>query len=89
MKVNGRMICKMDLGWKCGRTDLNTKAFINKERKMGKVYENYYCLIGKYIWSDGGYYQGDWIENKITGYGVYIWTDGRKYDGRRILCQIN
>lgn len=65
------------------------KGFINKERNMEKVNMDYTHLIGKYIWNDGSYYQGDWIENKISGYGVYIWADGRKYDGRGIYCQIN
>lgn len=32
---------------------------------------------GKYVWSDGSYYEGDWIDNKICGRGVYTWNDGR------------
>jgi hypothetical protein len=41
-------------------------------------------MKGKYIWSDGSYYEGDWHENKITGFGVYLWADGRRYEGSKM-----
>lgn len=36
---------------------------------------------GKYVWKDGSYYDGDWVDNKITGRGKYVWSDGRRYEG--------
>ena len=37
--------------------------------------------IGIYKYSDGVTYEGQYREDKKTGYGVYYWTDGRKYEG--------
>ena len=36
---------------------------------------------GKFTWSDGRYYTGDYYEDKKEGEGVLTWPDGRKYDG--------
>ena len=36
---------------------------------------------GKYLWSDGSQYIGDWADNRISGKGIYTWLDGRMYDG--------
>jgi len=36
---------------------------------------------GAYIWNDGNYYEGDFLQNKRTGKGIYIWPDGRYYVG--------
>lgn len=36
---------------------------------------------GKYEWPDGSYFDGDWDDNKITGFGTYYWADGRGYTG--------
>jgi hypothetical protein len=48
---------------------------------MEKVIFLLFLVKGKYIWNDGSFYQGDWVENKISGSGVYNWADGRKYEG--------
>ena len=37
--------------------------------------------FGKYCWSDGSNYEGQWIKNIITGNGDYHWPDGRAYSG--------
>jgi len=37
--------------------------------------------MGIYIYTDGVTYEGQYKEDKKTGYGLYFWTDGRKYDG--------
>jgi len=34
------------------------------------------------VWSDGSIYNGEWFDNKITGFGVYKWLDGRVYTGQ-------
>lgn len=36
---------------------------------------------GKYNWSDGTVYEGDWEEGKITGKGKISWTSGANYVG--------
>jgi hypothetical protein len=42
------------------------------KRKHGK---------GKFAWSDGSHYEGDFVDNNIEGKGIYVWWDGRKFDG--------
>ena len=37
--------------------------------------------MGKYEWSDGRTYLGEYKQDKKHGYGLYKWADGRKYDG--------
>lgn len=37
--------------------------------------------IGIYVYSDGVTYEGQYVDDKKTGYGFYYWTDGRKYEG--------
>ncbi len=29
--------------------------------------------VGKYFWDDGAYYEGEFLENMITGKGVMFW----------------
>ena len=36
---------------------------------------------GKYTWSDGTIYEGDWEDGKITGKGQIIWSSGAQYEG--------
>lgn len=36
---------------------------------------------GKYFFSDGTIYSGEWVNGRIEGKGVCEWTDGKKYDG--------
>lgn len=36
---------------------------------------------GIYNWLDKSVFQGDWVENMITGNGKYSWEDGRVYIG--------
>ena len=36
---------------------------------------------GIYTWPDNSVFQGDWVENVITGFGKYQWNDGRVYEG--------
>ena len=37
--------------------------------------------MGIYIYTDGVTYEGQYKDDKKTGYGLYYWTDGRKYEG--------
>ncbi|CDO97548.1 unnamed protein product [Coffea canephora] len=36
---------------------------------------------GKYTWSDGTTYEGDWEEGKMTGKGRISWASGATYEG--------
>lgn len=36
---------------------------------------------GKLLWTTGKCYDGDWVEDKKSGYGIYTWEDGQVYDG--------
>ena len=36
---------------------------------------------GKYLWADGSYYTGDWVNNKREGYGEFKSYDGSLYKG--------
>jgi len=36
---------------------------------------------GIYRWPDNSIFQGDWVENMITGTGKYVWEDERIYVG--------
>ena len=36
---------------------------------------------GKYTWSDGREYEGQWKHNLMDGYGVCKYKDGRMYTG--------
>ena len=37
--------------------------------------------IGRFIWSNGSCYEGQFFDNNIHGRGIYKWSDGRTYDG--------
>ncbi|KAM7256666.1 hypothetical protein ACFE04_012407 [Oxalis oulophora] len=36
---------------------------------------------GKYIWSDGCIYQGEWLKGKPNGLGKFSWPSGSTYEG--------
>ncbi|XP_071729866.1 phosphatidylinositol 4-phosphate 5-kinase 7-like isoform X2 [Rutidosis leptorrhynchoides] len=36
---------------------------------------------GKYTWSNGTVYEGDWVEGKMTGIGKITWSSGKVYEG--------
>ena len=37
--------------------------------------------IGVYKYADGVIYEGQYEDDKKTGYGIYKWKDGRVYQG--------
>ena len=41
---------------------------------MGRKYGH-----GKFMWSDGSQYSGQFFNNNIEGQGHYTWADGREY----------
>ena len=36
---------------------------------------------GRLVLGDGGLYEGDFVEDEITGSGLRTWSDGRCYQG--------
>ena len=41
---------------------------------------------GRYKWSNGAEYDGEWRAGKFHGQGTYVWTSGEKYDGEWKVC---
>ena len=37
--------------------------------------------VGKFIWSNGKSYEGDFKMNMMNGDGRYVWPDGKVYIG--------
>jgi hypothetical protein len=64
-----------------------------KERKVttfdsGSVYDGNYSFggvskqgYGKYTWSDGESYEGNWFDDERSGYGKFTWNSGNYYLG--------
>ena len=55
------------------KTDQRKILFIKEEYADGK---------GKYTYSDGVSYDGEWKKGKILGKGILTLSDGRKYFGK-------
>ena len=36
---------------------------------------------GKYTWSDGTVFEGNWEGEKMTGKGLIVWSSGAQYEG--------
>ncbi|XP_073121538.1 phosphatidylinositol 4-phosphate 5-kinase 1 isoform X2 [Henckelia pumila] len=64
----------------------------NDERECQKIFSNGDVYLGyfkgmlphakgKYTWSDGTVYEGDWETGKMTGKGNIIWPSQAKYEG--------
>ena len=37
---------------------------------------------GKFVWSDGRTYDGEYVNDKKQGHGIFTWPTGKKYDGQ-------
>jgi hypothetical protein len=35
----------------------------------------------RYFYSDGGVFEGEWVDGKMHGRGLYTFPNGNKYDG--------
>jgi len=44
---------------------------------------NYQMKNGYHVktWGDGSRYEGEWVDDMMTGRGFMVWADGRRYDG--------
>ncbi|KAI3495508.1 hypothetical protein L1887_37849 [Cichorium endivia] len=58
------------------------KIFSNGDIYIGQwVAENYPHGDGKYLWSDGCMYVGEWYKGKSNGKGKFSWPSGATYEG--------
>lgn len=55
-----------------GQTELYIKDTGNENKRNGR---------GKYTWSNGDTYDGEWKNNQPNGEGILILTNGTKYKG--------
>ena len=37
---------------------------------------------GTFKWLDGRYYEGEYLDDKKSGFGTFGWPDGRMYEGQ-------
>ena len=66
---------------KSKNTAADTGTFTYKDGKFSGQYILKKHGLGKYEWTNGQTYEGEWMENKIAGFGIYKWPDGRSYLG--------
>ena len=59
------------------------------QRKVLFLKEEYADGQGKYFYSDGGSYEGEWKNGKRHGKGLLTLSDGRKYFGKWNLGRKN
>ena len=79
----------METGWRINSMDMVSKLGKMERDLRESMLTASICVKfiirkhgkGKFLWSDGSQYEGDFKDNNIEGYGVYIWWDGRKYSG--------
>jgi hypothetical protein len=58
--------------WEFGKIKFSGQY--SKGQKMGR---------GRYEWSDGSYYEGEFLDSKFSGYGVYYFAEAEKtYEGQ-------
>jgi|APSaa5957512535_1039671.scaffolds.fasta_scaffold216939_2 hypothetical protein len=44
---------------------------------------------GHFIWADGRTYEGQFKDDKKSGYGIFYWGDGRKFEGTWLNGKMN
>ena len=47
------------------------------------------CRAHFLLFAFGCRYQGEWVDDKMTGRGYMIWADGRRYDGEWLENRCN
>ncbi|KAF9608426.1 hypothetical protein IFM89_009792 [Coptis chinensis] len=60
---------------------IGEKVFPNGDRYAGSFKGLLPHGKGKYTWSDGTVYDGEWDRGKMTGVGNFCWTSGATYEG--------
>ena len=67
MRVSGGMIFSMDLGLKYVSFVFNLLKGCDGSKYEGIYKDGKKHGKGKYVWNDENSYDGDWVENRITG----------------------
>ncbi|XP_041003483.1 phosphatidylinositol 4-phosphate 5-kinase 2-like [Juglans microcarpa x Juglans regia] len=57
------------------------KVLLNGDLYMGTLLGNAPHGAGKYLWSDGCMYEGEWKKGKASGKGKFSWPSGATYEG--------
>ncbi|KAL8236014.1 hypothetical protein R6Q59_017095 [Mikania micrantha] len=66
------------------------KIFSSGDIYMGQwVAENCPHGAGKYLWSDGCMYFGEWCKGKMNGKGKFSWPSGATYEGEFKNCYMD
>ena len=74
-------------GWDNGKMNgYGTYNFAADNAWQMESYSGFYLNddmhgIGKIVWLDGGYYEGDFSYNDPHGYGTHVYASGNKYEG--------
>ncbi|KAF9608375.1 hypothetical protein IFM89_009741 [Coptis chinensis] len=71
----------MDKSWRESLFKIGEKVFPNGDRYAGSFKGLLPHGKGKYTWSDGTVYDGEWDHGKVTGAGNFRWTSGATYEG--------
>mmetsp|Transcript_38736 Transcript_38736/g.37075 ORF Transcript_38736/g.37075 Transcript_38736/m.37075 type:complete len:149 (+) Transcript_38736:875-1321(+) len=48
---------------------------------MGHWKNNMITGVGRQEWTDGRWYEGEFVENLMNGFGRFRFSDGKKYEG--------
>ena len=54
---------------------------INNIIYEGQLRDDVYHGFGRYIYSNGNYYIGNWVDGKRCGQGKLVTTEGKIYEG--------
>ncbi|KAI3800729.1 hypothetical protein L1987_28823 [Smallanthus sonchifolius] len=67
------------------------KIFSNGDIYMGQWVAENNCPhgAGKYLWSDGCMYFGEWCKGKMNGKGKFSWPSGATYEGEFKNCYMD
>ena len=57
------------------------KLLLNGDKYIGSVSENMPHGLGKYLWTEGCMYEGEWRRGKAYGKGKFSWPSRATYEG--------
>ncbi|XP_058191801.1 phosphatidylinositol 4-phosphate 5-kinase 8 isoform X2 [Rhododendron vialii] len=62
-------------------SERSEKLFLEGDSYVGNFKGIFPHRRGRYTWSDGTVYEGEWEEGKMTGKGQIFWPSGATYEG--------
>lgn len=84
---SGKMTPKMDMAFSKWPPETSTKATGSKARKMVLVLNS--SNLGKYRFTNGDIYEGNFSNGNREGEGTYTWTDDSYYRGEWLSDKMN